>query len=622
MYKTEIREQLQRILSSERFAQADRLSRFLSFVVERTLEGRQESVKEYVIATEALGRGADYNPQIDSTVRADASRLRTRLAEYYASEGQNDPVEIRIPKGSYVPEFAVRRTAGVREGEIVSRRWVYGGLTALLVLGVMGAAVAWTVGRPAKQGGRIESVAVMSFVSLGESEAEKKLATSMTQRVAVKLGEAGFRVAGGTAAEQFQVRSLDLMETGRRLGVDAVLTASVQLMGGRVLVTSQLAGMADGFQLWAKAMERPAADLLRCEAEISDEITRSLEEQFRRSAAGAGRPRNPKAMELYLKAHELVAGDPWKAGWSESEQRRFEQGIMLFEEAVREDPRLAAAWVELGEAQRRLATLQPGAHEQMMAGARKSVERALEIDPNSARGRWLRARIAMYADFDLTAAESDFARAIALNPFEGEALMEYSDLLFLTGRETRAVFEVNRALEMDATQPQFHIALGLYDTYMGRNEQCLKQAERALALNGRLPVAHWLKTRCLVEMGRMREADEALKRGVELATNDRRIVSQAAYWHARAGRPAEARALVDSMRKTGQHGRNAEYTAALVAAAEGRKDEAFQHLELSHKLREASFVYLPIENRLRGLRDDRRLARLVGRIRGAKPRPE
>lgn len=621
MDKTEIREQLQRILSGERFAQSDRLSRFLTFVVERTLEGRQESVKEYVIATEALGRGADYNPQIDSTVRADASRLRTRLAEYYANEGRDDPVEIRIPKGSYVPDFAIRQTAGSQSDGSQKLNWILRGAAVLLVLGVLGAAVAWTVGRPAKQEGRIDSVAVMSFVSLGDSEVEKKLAASLTQRVAVKLGEVGFKVAGGTAVEQFRVRSLNLMETGRRLGVDSVLTASVQLTAGRVVVTSQLAGMADGFQLWAKAMERSAEDPLRCEAEISDEITHSLAEQFRRSPVAAGRPRNPRAMELYLKAHELVAGDPWKAGWSESERRRFEEGIGLFEEAVKEDPRLAAAWVELGEVRRRLASLQPGVYDAMMAGAREAVDRALEIDPVSARGRWLRARIAMFVDFDLSAAEPDFARAIALNPFEGEALMEYADLLFLTGRESQAVFEVNRALEMDATQPQFHIALGLYDTYMGRNQECLKQAGRALALNGQLPVAHWLKTRCLAEMGQTLMADEALKRGMELAPNDRRILSQAAYWHGKAGRLLEARALVDSMRKTGQRGRNAEYTAALVAAGAGKKDEAFRCLERSLELREASFVYLPIENRFRALRGDERFARLVARIRGAKSRP-
>jgi tetratricopeptide (TPR) repeat protein len=620
--KSEIRKQLQRILSSERFAQADRLSRFLSFVVERTLEGRQESVKEYVIATEALGRGAEYNPQIDSTVRADASRLRSRLTEYYATEGRNDRVEIRIPKGSYVPEFSVRQTAGAPEESRRKWQWIYGGVGALLVLGVLGMALVRTVGRPAKQGGRIESVAVLSFVNLGESEAEKKLAASLSQRVAVKLGEAGFKVTGGTARAQTQVRSLDLMETGRRLGADSVLTASVQLTGGRVLVTSQLAGMADGFQLWAKVMERPASDLLRCEAEISAEITHSLTEQFRRSAAESGRPRNPKAMGLYLKAHEMVAADPWQTGWSEKEQRRFEEGIRLFEEAVREDPRLAAAWVELGEVRRRLASLQPGVYPEMMARAREAVERALEIDPVSARGRWLRARIAMYTDFDLTAAEPDFARAIALNPFEGEALMEYADLLFLTGRDTRAVFEVNRALEMDATQPQFHIALGLYGTYKGRHEECLQQAERALALNAQLPVAHWLKTRCLAELGQTRKADEALKRGMELAPGDRRILSQAAYWHGKAGRAAEAKALLDSMRKTGQHGRNAEYTAALAAAGEGKKDEALRYLERSLELREASFVYLPIENRFRALRGDERFARLVAGVRGAKLRLE
>jgi Flp pilus assembly protein TadD len=148
----------------------------------------------------------------------------------------------------------------------------------------------------------------------------------------------------------------------------------------------------------------------------------------------------------------------------------------------------------------------------------------------------------------------------------------------------------------------------------------VEQAERALALNGQLPVAHWLKTRCLAEMGRTREADGALAEAIRLAPNDRRVTAQAAYWHGKSGRTGEARAIIESMRVTGQRGRNAEFAGALVAAAEGRKDEAFRCLERSRDLQEASFVYLPLENRFRELRGDERYARLVERIRGAKAR--
>ena len=100
-----VRAQLGRILSSPVFVNSPRMSRFLRFVVETTLEGNGERIKEYVIAIEVFEKAEDYDPQADSTVRTEASKLRSRLARYYDTEGREDPFGITIPKGSYVPQF-------------------------------------------------------------------------------------------------------------------------------------------------------------------------------------------------------------------------------------------------------------------------------------------------------------------------------------------------------------------------------------------------------------------------------------------------------------------------------------------------------------------------------------
>jgi eukaryotic-like serine/threonine-protein kinase len=104
-----VRAQLDRILASESFTQAERSGRFLRFVVERTLEGRAADIKEYVIAVEVLGRDASFDPRSDPIVRVEAGRLRTRLNSYYTGKGGNDSVLIGLPKGSYVPEFSERQ---------------------------------------------------------------------------------------------------------------------------------------------------------------------------------------------------------------------------------------------------------------------------------------------------------------------------------------------------------------------------------------------------------------------------------------------------------------------------------------------------------------------------------
>jgi len=100
-----IREELERVLESSIFVQSDRLTRFLRFTVEMTLAGEGAALKEYLIGTEVYDRKPPYHPSVDSIVRSEARRLRSKLRQYYESAGQHDPVFIYYRTGSYVPVF-------------------------------------------------------------------------------------------------------------------------------------------------------------------------------------------------------------------------------------------------------------------------------------------------------------------------------------------------------------------------------------------------------------------------------------------------------------------------------------------------------------------------------------
>src|SRR6516165_5417193 len=107
----QVRVQLQRILGSATFADAERGSRFVRFVVQAVLEGRSDEVKESVIGVEVFGRSTSFDPKTDPIVRVEAGRLRSRLNTYYQNEGKADPVLISLPKGGYVPEFSDNKLA-------------------------------------------------------------------------------------------------------------------------------------------------------------------------------------------------------------------------------------------------------------------------------------------------------------------------------------------------------------------------------------------------------------------------------------------------------------------------------------------------------------------------------
>jgi hypothetical protein len=99
-------EQLERVLQGQSLHGSESLRAFLRYVGLKAIDGQEQQLKEYVIATEVFGRGSDYDSRVDSVVRVQAGRLRTRLQEYYASEGRHDKVLIELPKGHYAPAFS------------------------------------------------------------------------------------------------------------------------------------------------------------------------------------------------------------------------------------------------------------------------------------------------------------------------------------------------------------------------------------------------------------------------------------------------------------------------------------------------------------------------------------
>jgi hypothetical protein len=149
-----VRAALNQVLQSQGFRASRRSQDFLRYVVERTLEGQADALKERTIGIDVFGRSSSYEPSDDATVRVKAGEVRKRLGLYYSSEGRLDEIRIDLPHGAYVPEF--RRLEAPAEVEIKQpeisevraggRRWAIPlGIAAVLVA----AAAAWFATRPA-----------------------------------------------------------------------------------------------------------------------------------------------------------------------------------------------------------------------------------------------------------------------------------------------------------------------------------------------------------------------------------------------------------------------------------------------------------------------------------------
>src|SRR6202042_1668764 len=103
--RTAIQEQLERLLRNSHFNQSRRFPSFLRFVVEQTLSGQMDLLKERTLGIEIFGRDADYDTASDPIVRVTAAEIRKRIAQYYQEPGHESELRVSLPSGSYVPQF-------------------------------------------------------------------------------------------------------------------------------------------------------------------------------------------------------------------------------------------------------------------------------------------------------------------------------------------------------------------------------------------------------------------------------------------------------------------------------------------------------------------------------------
>jgi hypothetical protein len=121
--RAQILGQVERLVSSQALHGSESLCKLLHYLSKHALDHPGTPLKEYQIATEVLGRSSDFDPQLDSLIRVQAGRLRSKLASYYESEGAEDPIQIDLPKGSYVLSFHHRRKGqGKAHGNAISDR--------------------------------------------------------------------------------------------------------------------------------------------------------------------------------------------------------------------------------------------------------------------------------------------------------------------------------------------------------------------------------------------------------------------------------------------------------------------------------------------------------------------
>jgi TolB-like protein len=275
----EIRLQLDRILASDGFANADRMSGFLRYVVERALAGEIDQVKEYTIGVAVFGRSEQYDPRLDSIVRVEARRLRTKLDEYYAGAGRDDPILIEMRRGAYVPAFDRRAVPASPPPPAIARApfrtgWTPGriALATGLLVALPLAVVAWRTGLWTSVGRATPMVAlaVLPFAQYSSDAEDARLAARLTDGITGELARIRtLSVVSHTSAQQFAGSRRPLRDIAQALNADLILEGSVHPEGDAVRVEVRLVDAAIDRKIWVSDFAGTRTDLRELERRVA-----------------------------------------------------------------------------------------------------------------------------------------------------------------------------------------------------------------------------------------------------------------------------------------------------------------------------------------------------------------
>lgn len=558
------RGQLEKILASEAFARADRMSRFLRFIVQETLKGRGAQLKEYLIGIEVFDRdSSSYDPRTDPVVRGEARRLRTKIMEYYGNEGKDDPVRIHLPKGTYAVIFQVSDASPGQQAP-TSLRSVPGGA---------------------------KSVAVLPFLNLSPNPENDYFSDGLTEEIIHALGKVqGMSVVARTSVFQYKGKAYDIREIGEQLCVQTVLEGSVRMSGERLRVTAQLVNAGDGYHLWSETYDRNMVDLFAIQEELSGAIVNTLRQYWavpvelppvRRPSS------NLEAYHLFLKGRFFL-------------QKRTEEGlrrgIEFFEQAIKLDPNYADPYAGLAECFSLLTHKGLEMPRNVMPKAKSAALKALALDGQVPEAHIALGFVRSTYDWEWEEAEQHYLQALQTNSHsKAEAHHWYaSDFLTPLGRLDEALHHMQLSQVLDPLSHLTNSSLGFVLVARREYNEAIDHFRRCLEIEPDYYHFHTFLGRAFALKGDLDWALKCFERGSELSGGLPYVRGIVAHCYALMGRNQEAEDILKALVKLSKRRYVSSMTLALIYIGLGRFDEAIKCIEKAYQVMEGPLVFLNV----------------------------
>jgi len=424
--------QLERILTSDDFAAAPRASRLLRYLVEETLAGRGGDLKEYSIGLAVFDRDASFDPASNPVVRVESSRLRQRLQRFYFAAGRDDPVEVDLARGGYVPAFRARSAPAT--------------LAPTMALD----AVVRT-GAPLGP-----SLLVLPF-EFGADPSGRVFSDGLTYQIIADLQRfRDLRVLGRSTSLHHR-SDRDVLELARRLRVDYVVEGTARRSASMVRAHAQVLSAADGRVLWSERYDRDVtlATLFDIESDIAGHVAAAI-------GSTQGTVLQPELTHAMRKSvatldafDALLVFYDYAANLSQPGHLRARAAL---ESVVKVETESSSLWAALANLHADSDQLGFNVVESRAQHAERGIEgarHAIWLDPLNAASQMVLARSA-FGVGDLATFRAAGERAVELNPNDPDILVRYGFYLTCLGDWDAGFALLDRARDLDPEPPNWY----------------------------------------------------------------------------------------------------------------------------------------------------------------------